>query len=53
MLTASTNTGTYDDAILARQFINARRVRPTLINRSTLLVCMVEHIEVVVVNVVA
>jgi len=51
--TMFTNTGTYHDAVLAPKFIKARRVGLTLITRITLLVCMFEDIEVVVINVIA
>jgi len=53
MLTTFANTGTYHDAAIAPKFIKARRVGLTLITRITLLVCMFEDVEVVVINVIA
>jgi len=53
MLTTLTNIGTYHDAVLAPKFIKARGVGLTLITRITLLVCMFEAVEVVVVDVIA
>ena len=47
------NVKTYHYAILARQFVKAGRVRPALVVRMTLLVGMVEDVEVVPTNVVA
>ena len=53
MLTASTNTGTYHDAVLARKFIKTRLQGLTLTNSTMLLVCVVEDVEVVVIRVLA
>lgn len=49
----STNTGTYYYAILARKFVQTRRVGLTLMTRTTLFVGVVEDLEVVLINVVA
>jgi len=53
MPTTFTNTGTYHDAVLAPNFIKAHRVGLNLITRITLLVCMFENVEVVVVNAIS
>ena len=53
MLTTSTNTGTYHNAVLTRKFIETCRVGLTLTNSTTLLVCMFEDVEVVLINVIA
>ena len=53
MLTASTNTDTNHDAVLARKFIKTRLQGLTLTNSTTLLVCVFEDVEVVVISVVA
>ena len=52
-LTTFMNVKTYHYAIVARQFVKAGRVRLALVVRMTLLVGMVEDVEVVPTNVVA
>jgi len=51
-LITSINAAAYHYAVLARKFVEARRVGLTLVTRTILFVGMVEDLEVVVVNVV-
>jgi len=44
---------TYHYAILARQFVKARRVGPALVVRTALLVGTVENVKVVMINIVS
>jgi len=52
ILTTFTNASTYHYIILALEFVQAGRVGPTLVARTTLLVGMIEVVEVVVINIV-
>ena len=47
------NANTYHLAVLARKFVKADRLGPTLVGRSAILVGMVEDVVVVVINVFA
>ena len=52
ILTIVNIAGTHHSAVLACKFVKAGRGRPTQVVRSTLLVGMVEDVEVVVINLV-
>jgi hypothetical protein len=52
ILITSTNASTYHDAVAACKFVSACRVGLALIVRTTLLIGVVEDVEVVVINVV-
>ena len=47
------NVNTYHYAVLARKLVKSGHVGLARVVRTTLLVCMVEDVEVVVINVVA
>ena len=53
LLITFTNTGTYHYAVVATKLVKARQLGLALVIRTTLLVGMIEDVEVVMVNVVA
>ena len=53
LLNTLTIAGTYHNAVLAREFVKAGRVGLALVFRTTLLVSMIENVDVVMINVVA